>query len=71
MNYTKHLRMLRNSDWLDTDDDKLYAKAQRVQKKLIRACEKERAKTPLRVGKYSGLTRQELQMSGTCETDWS
>ena len=29
-----------------------------------------RDQCPVPVGPYSGLTRRELAMTGTCETDW-
>lgn len=41
----------------------LYLKARKV-----RGIRQERQAEP--VGPYSGLTRREMHMTGTCETDW-
>ena len=68
MNYERLIRQIRNSPLLfDSDDDhkihRILGKAQ-----AIRA--KRRVDPPQARGPYSGMTKRELAMSGTCEPDW-
>lgn len=67
MNYDRAIRRIRNN-WEILDSDK----GQRVLGKLLEARRKFREKNdkPEPRGQYSGLTKRELGMSGTCETDW-
>lgn len=72
--YAKSARSLlrmRQKIW-DFDDTPKEAQADRVLRYL--KARKMRgiaiAKTDLPVGPYSGLTRQELAATGTCEADW-
>jgi len=66
--YDRLIRRLRNDPRLWDEDDRVYnilGKALERRMKLRRQSPESRS-----VGPYSGLTRQELQASGTCETDW-
>ena len=66
--YDRLIRRIRNSAKLWDEDDIYY---NRLGKLLAaRAKWHERHPEPRQVGPYSGLTRHELAMSGTCETDW-
>lgn len=69
----KSLRRIRQAIW-DYDDTPREAQAGRVLRYLkarkLRGIRIERSIHPLPVGPYSGLTRQELAATGTCETDW-
>lgn len=64
----KLIRKLRNDERLWDEDDRVY--------NLLGKALERRAKLRMRnpsfnlVGPYSGLSRQELRRSGTCETDW-
>ena len=65
--YDRLIRKLRRDSRLWDEDDRVYdilGKALARRRKL-----RERSATRV-VGPYSGLTRQELRQSGTCETDW-
>jgi hypothetical protein len=69
MNYDKLIRQIRNSPLLfDSEDDhkihRILGKALEMRSKRVYA------KEPKRVGQYSGMTKQELSLTGTCETDW-
>ena len=44
--------------------------ADRVLRYLKMRMLRQREDNPPAVGRYSGLTRRELCLSGTCETDW-
>lgn len=65
--YQRLLRRLRNDPrlWTETDD-RVFNLIGKVLKRLF----KLRQKTAKKVGPYSGLTKNELQTSRTCETDW-
>ena len=68
MNYDKIIRQIRNSPLLfDSEDDH---KIHRILRKALSMARKRREQQPRSVGVYSGLTRQELALSGTCEADW-
>lgn len=68
MNYSKLLRKIRNSPKLWADDS---AKIERLLLLVkTKAIAQEQANETREVGPYSGLTRNELRQSGTCETDW-
>ena len=70
MNYERLIRAIRNSPLLfDSEDDH---KIHRILGKALQMRRKERENNPpvKIVGPYSGLTRQELAASGTCEPDW-
>lgn len=69
--YERLLRKLRHHPLYDGSgrrDDQIYRMIGKAQALLKRERERE-ARKPA-VGPYSGLTRQELRASGTCETDW-
>jgi len=65
------LRRMRQRIW-DYDGTDQEAKAGRVlrylKKRALRELERTRENAPR--GPYSGLTRRELTMTRTCETDW-
>jgi hypothetical protein len=61
------IRRLRNDPRLWDEDDRVY----RLLGKALEHRAKMRRSEPCTVGPYSGLTRQELRQSGTCETDWA
>ena len=65
------LRRMRQRIW-DYDGTDQEAKAERVlrylKKRALRELARSRENAPR--GPYSGLTRRELAMSRTCETDW-
>jgi hypothetical protein len=66
--YDRLIRRLRNDPRLWDDDDRVY---HILGKALERRAELRKHTPNLKVvGPYSGLTRRELQQSGTCETDW-
>jgi hypothetical protein len=62
------IRRIRNSEQLWEEND-IYHKRLG---KLLEAARNERAKLPDTTprGPYSGMTRRELAMTGTCEPDW-
>ncbi len=67
--YDELIRKLRRHPLLfDGDDDhkihRLLDKALSVRRKLREIADRRE------VGRYSGLTADELRRSGTCETDW-
>lgn len=66
--YDRLIRRLRNDPRLWDDDDRVY----NILGKALERRKKLRQQNPDKksVGPYSGLTRRELQASGTCETDW-
>ena len=65
------LRRMRQRIW-DFDDTPREAQARRVllylKKRAIRNIERDRDNAPR--GPYSWLTKRELRLSRTCETDW-
>ena len=68
MNYERLIRQIRNSPLLfDSDDDH---KIHRILGKAQHMRAKRRVNQPQSRGPYSGMTRRELAMSGTCEPDW-
>lgn len=64
--YDRLIRRLRNDPRLWDDDDRIY----NILGKALSRRAKIRPKEKRVVGPYSGLTRQELRASGTCEPDW-
>ena len=52
------------------NDDKIADHASRVLGKVLDRRAKLYGQAKRYVGPYSGLTRQELARTGTCETDW-
>ena len=66
--YDRLIRRFRNDPRLWDEDDRVYnllGKAQAMRRKL-----RKQDPEPRKVGPYSGMTKRELAMSGTCETDW-
>lgn len=65
------LRRMRQRIW-DFDGTPREAQARRVllylKKRAIRNIERDRDNAPR--GPYSGLTKRELRLTRTCETDW-
>lgn len=70
MDAERLVRRIRSSGLLFREDGVTAEKASRVLGKALSLARKqhERADTPR--GLYSGLTRAELRVSRTCETDW-
>lgn len=64
--YERLLRRLRNDPRLWDEDNRVYDLIGKVKERLRKA----RSQQVHQVGPYSGLTRNELRMSGTCEADW-
>ena len=66
------LRSLRQDVWSypegSSGEQVIQAKIERAKKSLFRA--RKRETTQPKAGPFSGLTRDELRKSGTCETDW-
>jgi hypothetical protein len=65
------IRRLRYDPRLDGEDEQAYARVHNLLGKALEHRAKMRRSAPRTIGPYSGLTRQELRQSGTCETDWS
>lgn len=71
--YQQLVRRLRNDPrlWDGTEvGDRLHDLLGKALERLSKLREKEAKQQPAKVGPYSGLTREELRQSGTCETDW-
>jgi hypothetical protein len=64
------IRRLRSDRRLDGEDEQAYARVHNLLGKALEHRAKLRQSESCNVGPYSGLTRQELRQSGTCETDW-
>lgn len=67
--YERLLRKLRNDPRL-WEEGETGDRISRLIDKAKTRLSKVRRKMPKQVGPYSGLTKQELRASGTCETDW-
>jgi len=67
MNYERLLRRLRTNifDYTGEQESKADRLLLKIKNKVIKARKIERI-----VGPYSGLTKKELNITGTCETDW-
>ncbi len=66
----RRIRHLRTIIWdCETEEQEREMDRQLMEAKasLFKAREREE---PVQVGPFSGLTRRELAMTGTCETDW-
>lgn len=78
MNYIRLVCRLRSSNLIDLDPASQEGK--KFERVLLKAIDKkieqqkredlERMGGRRSVGPYSGLTREELRRTGTCETDW-
>ena len=68
MTYTRLLRKLRRKafDYTGAKDKQFDRVLLKVKEKAL----KEQKSIDITVGAYSGLTKLELQKTGTCETDW-
>lgn len=64
--YERLVRRLRSDPRLWDEDDRVY----NLLGKALERLRKLRRQQVHQVGPYSGLTRQELRQSGTCEPDW-
>ena len=69
MNYEKIVRKIRQRIF-DYDGTAKEDKAGRVLEKAKKRMLKNLVFGDCKKGRYSGLTRKELNRTGTCETDW-
>lgn len=70
MNYSKLVSRIRNKvfDYPPEMDEKVTRVLRKCVAKKIE--QRDKAAGPEPKGPYSGLTRRELALTGTCETDW-